>query len=39
VYEGAADTDAALESLQSIIEIADIIIPGHDNVIFSAGHW
>jgi glyoxylase-like metal-dependent hydrolase (beta-lactamase superfamily II) len=39
VWEGAADTDAALESLQSIIEIADVIIPGHDNVIFSAGHW
>ncbi len=39
VWEGAENTDAALESLRSLIEIADIIVPGHDNVVFAPGHW
>jgi glyoxylase-like metal-dependent hydrolase (beta-lactamase superfamily II) len=39
VWEGALDTEAALESLQSIIEIADVIVPGHDNVMLAGGHW
>lgn len=33
VWQGCADTEAALESLQDVIEIADVIIPGHDNII------
>jgi len=37
VWEGAEDTEAALESLRSIIEIADIVIPGHDNVMLLSG--
>ncbi len=36
VWQGCADTEAALESLQDIIEIADVIIPGHDNIIPTA---
>jgi len=39
VWDGCQDAEAALESLRSILEIADAIIPGHDNVLFSAGHW
>lgn len=35
VWEGCADREAAMESLKDILEIADIIIPGHDNVMFS----
>lgn len=39
VWDGCQDAEAALESLRSILEIADVIIPGHDNILFSAGHW
>ena len=33
VWQGCANTEQALESLQDVIEIADVIIPGHDNII------
>ena len=36
VWQGCIDTEQALESLQDIIEIADVIIPGHDNIIPAA---
>jgi glyoxylase-like metal-dependent hydrolase (beta-lactamase superfamily II) len=36
IWQGCTDTEAALESLQDIIEIADVIIPGHDNIIPTA---
>ena len=36
VWQGCADTEQALESLQDVIEIADVIIPGHDNIIPTA---
>jgi len=36
VWQGCVDTEGALESLQDIIEIADVIIPGHDNIIPTA---
>ncbi|MBT3200299.1 MAG: MBL fold metallo-hydrolase [Phycisphaerales bacterium] len=36
VWQGCAETEAALESLQDVIEIADVIIPGHDNIIPTA---
>jgi len=36
IWQGCAETEAALESLQEIIEIADVIIPGHDNIIPTA---
>ncbi|MFP3937247.1 MAG: MBL fold metallo-hydrolase [Phycisphaerae bacterium] len=35
IWQGCADTDQAGESLRDILEIADIIIPGHDNVMLS----
>ena len=36
VWQGCVDTEGALESLQDVIEIADVIIPGHDNIIPTA---
>jgi len=39
VWEGCADTAQAMDSLQDLIEIADTIIPGHDNVIPTARNW
>jgi glyoxylase-like metal-dependent hydrolase (beta-lactamase superfamily II) len=35
VYEQVFNLDQAQESLSEIIEIADVIVPGHDNVFFS----
>jgi glyoxylase-like metal-dependent hydrolase (beta-lactamase superfamily II) len=37
VWEGCADAQAALESLQEMVEIADVIVPGHDNLMLMAG--
>ncbi len=37
ILRGAYDAKAALESFQEAIEIADIIIPGHDNILFNPG--
>lgn len=39
IWQGCADTDQAGESLRDILEIADIIIPGHDNVMLSPKRW
>ncbi|HUT59651.1 MAG TPA: MBL fold metallo-hydrolase [Phycisphaerae bacterium] len=39
VWAGCADAEAAMESLQSIIEVADVIVPGHDNVMLTAKRW
>lgn len=39
VWEGAADTEAALESLRDLLELADVIIPGHDNFMLSPRQW
>ncbi|MDP6637210.1 MAG: hypothetical protein QGG42_20115 [Phycisphaerae bacterium] len=36
VWQGCSNTEGALESLQDVIEIADVIIPGHDNIIPTA---
>lgn len=36
VWQGCTDTEGALESLRDVIEIADVIIPGHDNIIPTA---
>jgi len=35
VWEGCADTEIAVESLQDLLEVADVIVPGHDNLIFA----
>jgi len=39
VWEGCADAEAALKSLQDMLEIADAIIPGHDNLMFAPRNW
>ena len=39
VWEGSADSETAMESLQDILEIADVIIPGHDNVTLSPSRY
>jgi len=35
VLRGAYDAEQAMESLSEIIEIADVIVPGHDNVLIN----
>jgi glyoxylase-like metal-dependent hydrolase (beta-lactamase superfamily II) len=40
VWEGCADTQQGLRSLEDLLELADVIIPGHDNVVLSPQrHW
>ncbi len=39
VWEGCGDREKALESLRDILEMADVIVPGHDNVMFSPQRW
>ena len=39
VWEGSADTKVAGSSLQDILEVADVIIPGHDNLMISPRQW
>lgn len=37
VWEGASDVEAATQSLRDVLEIADVVIPGHDNLMLSPG--
>lgn len=39
VWSGSADTEAAAESLADLIEIADVIVCGHDNYMLSPTYW
>ncbi len=39
VWERCADTEVAMESLREIIELADIVIPGHDNIMLIRRQW
>ena len=39
VWSGCTDTAAALSSLVELIEIADVIVWGHDNYMLSPTHW
>lgn len=39
VWQGCFDTEAALESLQDMLEVADLIVPGHDNLTFTPRRW
>ena len=39
VWEGCADTQAAMESLSDLLEVAVVIVPGHDNLTLSPRHW
>ena len=32
VWEGCHDVEQAMESLRDLVELADIVVPGHDNV-------
>jgi glyoxylase-like metal-dependent hydrolase (beta-lactamase superfamily II) len=38
LWEGCSDRDAANESLQEVLELADVIIPGHDNLLLAPKH-
>jgi len=35
ILRGAYDAEAAMESLKEAIEIADVIVPGHDNILIN----
>ncbi len=39
VWQGCANTQSAMDSLQDIVEMADIVIPGHDNITLIGGKW
>ncbi len=39
IWSGASDTEAAMESLTDLIEIADVIVCGHDNYMLSPTYW
>ena len=39
IWDECADKDAAMESLTDLLELADVIIPGFDNVMFSPRRW
>jgi len=36
VWEGSTDAEAAMDALAELLDLADVIIPGHDNVMFVA---
>ncbi len=39
VWSGSTDTESATESLTDLIEIADVIVCGHDNYMLSPTYW
>ena len=39
MWEGCADAKAALRTLQDMLELADVIVPGHDNLMLTPRHW
>ncbi|MBS3820793.1 MAG: MBL fold metallo-hydrolase [Planctomycetes bacterium] len=39
VWQDATDTKAAMASLRDVLEVAEIIVPGFDNVTFVPGRW
>ncbi|MFP4434060.1 MAG: MBL fold metallo-hydrolase [Planctomycetota bacterium] len=39
VWEGCVDMDAAQESFQDLYEVADVIVPGHDNLLMRKQNW
>ncbi|MCK4602683.1 MAG: hypothetical protein KAU28_09465, partial [Phycisphaerae bacterium] len=39
VWQGCADVDAATQSLEDLLEIADVIVPGHDNIMLTPQRW
>lgn len=39
VWQGCVDIETATESLRDMLELAAVIIPGHDNVMNCPAHW
>ncbi|MFA6135072.1 MAG: hypothetical protein WC869_13745 [Phycisphaerae bacterium] len=39
VWEGCTDIERARRSIEDVLEVADVIIPGHDNILLSPGRW
>lgn len=39
IWQGCLQADRAMESLRDLLELADVIVPGHDNVVFSPRRW
>ena len=39
VWEGCFDAQAAMESLQDVVQVADAIVPGHDNLFVTPRVW
>ncbi|MBN1554442.1 MAG: hypothetical protein JXA11_06835 [Phycisphaerae bacterium] len=39
VWEHCADKDQAMESFTDLLELADVIVPGFDNLVFSPRRW
>jgi len=37
VYEQVYDLEAAQESFRDVMEVADLVVPGHDNVFLVVG--
>jgi len=39
VWKGCASMEDAMASLTDLLELADVIVPGHDNVMFTPARW
>jgi len=39
VWKGCSTMEAAMTSLTDLLELADVIVPGHDNLMFAPGRW
>lgn len=39
IWQGAADREAAMDCLSDVLEVADLIVPGHDNWLISPRRW
>ena len=39
VWDGCADIEQAMRAMTDYLELADVIVPGHDNVMLVPGHW
>jgi glyoxylase-like metal-dependent hydrolase (beta-lactamase superfamily II) len=39
VWDGCADVEAAMGAMTDFLELADVIVPGHDNVMLSLRRW
>jgi glyoxylase-like metal-dependent hydrolase (beta-lactamase superfamily II) len=39
VWDGCADIEQAMKAMTDYLELVDVIVPGHDNVMLVPGHW